>query len=66
VDDPGAGWPLVGTGADGAGAATGAGPGLSAGGMYNGPVWPQPASVTASRTMARGSANTGFTIRITV
>ena len=35
-------------------------------GMYSGPVWPQPASVTASaRTQEAGRWNGKFTIRIT-
>lgn len=63
---PGAGWPLVGTGAGvaGTGAFWAAAP-FSGGDMYRGPVWPQPAS-SAANTAAAGSANAGFTIRITV
>lgn len=69
---PGAGSPLVGT--EGAGVAAGGVPAadafwaaapFSGGGMYRGPVWPQPASSAANRAAA-GSANAGFTIKITV
>ncbi len=64
---PGAGSPPVGTGlvAGGVAGALWAAAPFSGGGMYRGPVWPQPAS-SAANTAAAGSANAGFTIRITV
>jgi hypothetical protein len=47
-------------GSTGVGAAA-APAGLSSGGRYSGPGWPQPASAPASRTEAKESASAGFT-----